>query len=200
MPNWGNSVMSMNREIYMAKHVLGSTDGKGIYHSFYLPNSAVMFAGSMLITGGGVIGVCPNSGHFKPTENNTLALLQALAMFSIPLEPLGVFDHYGRFQNFALDFMRTYERGKNLVDNMNESLRLNQEAAWANTQHPYVQKWVMKRMEAMAFRVKIPDPVASVGTAPPLGLPNSANTGAEDVVMDLDEEINYNQQNLNYNA
>jgi hypothetical protein len=156
--------MSMNREIYMAKHSIGKPLDKGIYHSFYLPGSAVMFAGSLLVVQGQVTGVCPNSGHYLPTENNTLALLQALAMYGVPLEQVMVFDHDGERNSLAPEFMKVNGDWPALRQNRDDSFAVSTTMAWANLQHPYVKQWIMRHTPIK--RVVAPPPISNAMPPP----------------------------------
>jgi hypothetical protein len=94
---YGFFVMSMSRDIYMAKHQSGSAVGAedGVYHSAYLGGEAAMAAGSMLIENGVIRVIRPDSGHYKPTDTNTIALLQALQMHGVPLDQIVIKDHTG---------------------------------------------------------------------------------------------------------
>jgi hypothetical protein len=158
----------------MAKHFLGTPHGeKGIYHSYYLPGSAVMFAGSLLVVQGNLVGVCPNSGHYLPTENNTLALLQALAMYGVPLDNLGVFYHNGNFDSMGTEFMKSKGAWRILGSNYGNSYEVSQATAWANLQHPYVQQWMRKRVDMWIRRAALPPPLPGAMPPPVQNVPQS---------------------------
>lgn len=88
-------VMSMSRDIYMTAHktATGVDQEDGFYHSSYLAGNAVMAAGSMLIEDGVVKALRSDSGHYKPTDTNSVSLLQALEMAGAPIDQISVFNH-----------------------------------------------------------------------------------------------------------
>jgi hypothetical protein len=145
-PNWGYCVMTMNREIYMAQHASAKRDSrarvvKGAYHSYYLEGQPVQFAGSMLIMKGKVVAVCPDSGHYKPNDNNTLAFLLALTMFGVPLFDVAVCPWDASAWVLAQDFIDA-KADWNLL-RVNQSANLSKNAAdWLYKQPPEIKKWV----------------------------------------------------------
>jgi hypothetical protein len=99
--NWGGFAMSMGRDIYMAKHHCTKDAGENgnFYHSSYLGGEPVMCAGTMLIENGVLKGVSTDSGHYRPTQQHVVNLLQALSMWGVNLSGLDVQDHYGALQS-----------------------------------------------------------------------------------------------------
>ncbi len=83
--NYGPFILTPGREFYMSYHRPGEgNQHNGLYHSSYLAGETVMAAGSMLIERGRVKRIRSDSGHYKPTDTNMLAVLQALKMFAVP--------------------------------------------------------------------------------------------------------------------
>jgi hypothetical protein len=109
--------MSMSRDIYMAKHKTATGVGKqdGIYHSAYLSGGAVMAAGSMLIRDGVILGLRPDSGHYQPTDMNSLSLLEALQMQGVPLDRCEVHTWDGNGAEIAGEFMEQKGNWENLL-------------------------------------------------------------------------------------
>jgi hypothetical protein len=105
--NYGSFVLSMERDFYMARHAPGSEDKfDGFYHSSYMAGKTVMAAGSMLIVGGRIERLRPNSGHYKPLDTNTLAVVQTLLMVGAPIHDLIVEDFLGKNPHKARDFLQ----------------------------------------------------------------------------------------------
>jgi hypothetical protein len=110
-------VMSMSRDFYMRQHYLGRWEtlpdqpgviefSAGLYHSSYLGDQAVMFAGSLLIENGVVKKIRPDSGHFKPVDSNMVAVLWALQMHGVSLHDVMVYDYNGNNPMWADTFLR----------------------------------------------------------------------------------------------
>lgn len=126
---WGSFVMTMGREMYMAKHALGSYGGNnGIFHSSYLAGEAVSCAGSMLVENGKIRKIRSDSGHYKPTDTNMLALLQAFQMLAIPLKDMKVVSFDGKTEVNAPDFFRASAKWDLLLANANSTYSDNQSA------------------------------------------------------------------------
>jgi hypothetical protein len=177
-PNWGYCVMTMNREIYMAKHAPATkVDGRvklGAYHSYYLEGQPVQFAGSMLIVAGKVSAVCPDSGHYKPNDNNTLAVLQALIMFGVALDAVAVFPWSGDVVVMANDFIDAKADWVKLRTNQGKNRRVNA-GDWLEKQPPEIKRWVdwVERMNAVNSKAPVSAPVVSGPPAPGFALPSS---------------------------
>lgn len=93
--SWGGFAMSMGRELYMARHHCG--EGKAgpgengnFYHSSYLGGDAVMCAGTMRIVDGLITDVANDSGHYQPTSDSFVALLEALRMHGVAVDQIRV--------------------------------------------------------------------------------------------------------------
>jgi hypothetical protein len=97
----------------------------------------------MLIIKGKVWAVCPDSGHYKPTDNSTLALLQALRMHAVPLEDVAVFSWNGALMVMADDFTSANADWNKLVANQQTSKDAIAQD-WYDKQPAEVQKWFDK--------------------------------------------------------
>jgi hypothetical protein len=152
VPDWGYCVMSMNRELYMARHEAGDEKRKkkGVYHSYYLAGRTPMFSGSMLIEAGEIKGIAPNSGHYKSNKNNTLALLQALQMFSVPLTNVSIYDKDCNFESKAPAFLRSNGKWRTM-ENASIATRNEEEDEWLAMQHKSVQEWAEFRRKVNQY-------------------------------------------------
>jgi len=72
--------MSMGRKIFMAHH-RGSFGRHNFFHSSYLAGDTVLCTGTMLIRGGAVLAIKNDSGHYQPTLEHLLNVVQALQMY-----------------------------------------------------------------------------------------------------------------------
>ncbi len=54
--------------------------------SSYLAGNAVMCTGTMLIRRGRILGIRNDSGHYRPTADHVVNVLEALKMFGVPLD------------------------------------------------------------------------------------------------------------------
>ncbi len=123
--NYGYFVMSMGREIYMMRHgPIPGTDYR-IFHSTYLAGDATMAAGSMLIENGVVKRIRPDSGHYKPTGSNMLALLQTLRMVGVPLDRIVMETFVGVEVGFATEFFRHNANWDRLLNQRDSTLQDN---------------------------------------------------------------------------
>jgi len=87
--DYGGFTMGMNRELYMAPHLctLESEQKKmNFYHSSYLAGSAVLCTGPILIRGGRILGILDHGGHYRPTLDHLVNVLEALRMFGVALD------------------------------------------------------------------------------------------------------------------
>jgi hypothetical protein len=60
------------------------------YHSSYLAGDKVLCAGTILIRAGRILGIRNNSGHYKPTADHLVNVLEALKMHGVPLDIISV--------------------------------------------------------------------------------------------------------------
>ena len=104
--DFGGFIMTMERELYMAKHWVGGRGSqKGTFHSSYTAGERVIMAGNMLIEGGVIRTIRSDSGHYQPTEMNMAALLQALGMYGVDLHTIDLMDFKGDPIGKADDFL-----------------------------------------------------------------------------------------------
>ncbi|HEY1377435.1 MAG TPA: hypothetical protein VGF55_11615 [Gemmataceae bacterium] len=109
LDGFGGFVMTMDREVYMAKHTIGGQFGQnGVYHSSYTAGRVVTRAGTMLIKAGEIKAVRSDSGHYKPTEQNMAALLQGLSMYGVNLRQIGLIGYDGMFLGYAPEFLASH--------------------------------------------------------------------------------------------
>jgi hypothetical protein len=97
IPNddYGFFVLTMGRDLYMAKHKAGGPGGKGFYHSSYVGGDPIICSGTMLIQQGVIKRIRFDSGHYMPQANNYRALIMALRMWGIPLDRVAFEDFNG---------------------------------------------------------------------------------------------------------
>jgi hypothetical protein len=96
-PGYGAFILTMDRNLYMARHQPGENKAfNGFYHSSYLAGQAVMAAGSMLVEAGRIRRMRSDSGHYKPFDTNMLQVLQTLKMLGMPIHDIMVEDFRGR--------------------------------------------------------------------------------------------------------
>jgi hypothetical protein len=81
-PGFAGFVLSMGRDFYMADHH-GCYRRDNFFHSSYLAGTPVLCAGSMLIHNGKVLWIKNDSGHYKPTLDHLVNVVQALEMYGI---------------------------------------------------------------------------------------------------------------------
>jgi hypothetical protein len=89
-PDWAPFIMTLEREFYMSRHTLNVPGAPNIFHSAYTGGGTVCAAGTMLIRSGQILGIRPDSGHYKPLENNIAVAITALGMHSVPLSAIEV--------------------------------------------------------------------------------------------------------------
>jgi len=90
-------VMSMSREIYIARHeCVGAVKEGNFYHSSYFLGGPVMSAGSLWIENGVVKWICADSGHYQPHDTNMVSLLMALRMHGVSLAGVNITDYSHR--------------------------------------------------------------------------------------------------------
>ncbi len=104
--NFGGFVMTMEREVFMAKHaIVGACSRLGVFHSSYTAGDRVIMAGTMLIESGVIKAIRSDSGHYHPTQQNMAALLQGLAMFGVDLRPIRLVNFDGTPLGTAREFL-----------------------------------------------------------------------------------------------
>lgn len=104
---WGPFVMTLEREFYMAKHWLGTPGHSNVFHSAYTKGRPVSAAGTMLVEGGVIKGIRPDSGHYKPLEHNLVVALLALQMHGVPMRQLELQDYAGEPFGTAHEFVQS---------------------------------------------------------------------------------------------
>ncbi|HEX3717672.1 MAG TPA: hypothetical protein VH595_06865 [Verrucomicrobiae bacterium] len=83
--------LSMDREFFMAHHRGGFLDGN-FFHSSYLAGNTVLCAGTMLIEYGLVKGIANDSGHYQPTHDHLLNVVQTLKMHGCDMNIITVWS------------------------------------------------------------------------------------------------------------
>ncbi len=126
--NYGYFVMSMGRDIYMMRHGSIKDSNYRIFHSTYLAGDTTMAAGSMLIEHGIVKRIRPDSGHYKPTSSNMLALLQTLQMVGVQIAGIVMENFHGQEVGTAVDFFRKNADWDRLLHQRDETLKDNKAA------------------------------------------------------------------------
>jgi hypothetical protein len=95
--NYGQFILTMGRDLYMARHTPGEEDKfNGFYHSSYVAGQAVMAAGSMLIESGRVRRIRSDSGHYRPVDTNMMSTLRALQMVGAPIHDVIIENFTGK--------------------------------------------------------------------------------------------------------
>jgi hypothetical protein len=126
--NYGYFVASMGREIYMMRHGPIKDSNYRIFHSTYLAGGTTMAAGSMLIEHGIVKRIRPDSGHYKPTNSNMLALLQTLQMVGVQIAGIIMENFHGQEVGLAADFFRQNADWERLLHQRDQTLQDNKTA------------------------------------------------------------------------
>ena len=155
--NYGFFVLTMSRDLYMAKH--NPTDGKGIpgfYHSSYVAGDPVQCSGTMLIERGVIKRIRFNSGHYQPTLNNMRSLVMALRMWGVRLNDVVFEDYQGQLVGGT-------GKVQDLVASTNVMSTLNQgrEAAIKNGEQAFLKKPGVDSSKIPAF-----DPRLNWGNRP----------------------------------
>jgi hypothetical protein len=119
---WGGFAMSMGRDIYMARHHCVANKGN-FYHSSYLGGQPVMCAGTMKIEGGIVRGICTDSGHYQPTDQHMLNVINTLMMVGAPIAQITVYNYDCTFQCDAHTFWAWNGNWSTLCDMRRVNLR-----------------------------------------------------------------------------
>ena len=114
MKGFRGFAMSMSRDIYVSgEHTPDAGSGEAFFHSSYLAGGTVMCAGSIKIEKGIIKGMCPDSGHYKPTLNHVAYFLECLQMHGVNLDKVEVFDFKHQSVGSATDFLKN--RSKNFL-------------------------------------------------------------------------------------
>jgi hypothetical protein len=79
-PDYAGFAMSMSRQIFMAHH-RGCFRKHNFFHSSYLSGDSVLCTGTMLIRKGRVLAIKNDSGHYQPTLEHLLNVVEALQMY-----------------------------------------------------------------------------------------------------------------------
>lgn len=82
-PGYAGFALSMGREIFMAHH-RGSFWEHNFFHSSYLSGDTVLCTGTMKIERGVVRAIKNDSGHYQPTLEHLLNVVETLQMHGIP--------------------------------------------------------------------------------------------------------------------
>jgi hypothetical protein len=123
-------VMSMSRDLYMRQHYSATLKpipyaatnlNPGIYHSSYLGATGVSFAGSMLVENGIIRAIRNDSGHFQPIDSNYVALLWALQMYGVSIDPIWLFDYTGWKVTKARHFLNVNGDWEKLVSSYEQT-------------------------------------------------------------------------------
>jgi len=78
-PGYAGFALSMSREFFMAHHRGGFAKGN-FFHSSYLGGDSVLCTGTIQIEYGAVKAVMNDSGHYKPSREHLLNVVQSLQM------------------------------------------------------------------------------------------------------------------------
>jgi hypothetical protein len=107
-PDWGCFVMTLQRDIYMAKPTVGAVNSQsGMFHSSFTGGDIVTMAGTMLIRHGIIKGIRTDSGHYTPTQMNMAMLLQALSMYGVDVSRIKLYNWDGTELGKAPEFMKS---------------------------------------------------------------------------------------------
>jgi hypothetical protein len=171
LPGAAPFVMTMEREFYLTRHYLNVPGHENIFHSAYTSGGIVAAAGTMLVNAGTIVGIRPDSGHYKPLENNIVGALTALGMFGVPLQQITVYGYAGVGDRLgsALDFMRSRLTWSEFMAARKDMRGIRQEKAEAE-------------MKAAAIAARPPRPPRPYAPPPPLPPRNDLATagGYED--------------------
>jgi hypothetical protein len=88
-PGMCGFAMSMSRDIYVNHH-RGGFGHDNFFHSSYLAGDAVQCSGSMLIRKGQILCIKNDSGHYRPTLDHIVNVLECLKMHNVDLSKIMV--------------------------------------------------------------------------------------------------------------
>lgn len=132
LDDWGMIVMTLDRKVYMGPPDIGD-HGKnnGMFHSSFSNGGQVTFAGTALIRQGRILGLRPDSGHYKPTLMNVALGLQGLAMYGVNLRNVQLYSFDARPLGDALGFLQSNLRWQDFkAQKKNEKLHRQQGATF----------------------------------------------------------------------
>lgn len=89
-PGFAGYALRMDRTLYMARQREGGEGKTKIAHSAYTGGQAVLCAGEIAIVKGKIVCVTTASGHYKPTPEKLLHVLNFLAMHGVNMSELAV--------------------------------------------------------------------------------------------------------------
>lgn len=90
-PGYAGFALSMDRELFMAHHRGGFSKGN-FFHSSYLGGNAVLCSGTIHIEYGLVKGIANDSGHYQPSHDHLLNVVQTLKMHGCDMNILYVWS------------------------------------------------------------------------------------------------------------
>jgi hypothetical protein len=159
--DYGGFIMTMERELFMAKHWIGDIDSRaGVFHSSYTAGDRVIMAGNMLIKGGVIWAIRSDSGHYQPTEMNMAALLQALGMLGVSLRRIALFDYKNNPLGTAPDFLKARESWDQFVQQRTDE-RQNRKESDDYRQDTLGQKPRFPHLQPKSAPQTMPQPTAS---------------------------------------
>jgi len=96
--DFAHFVMDMDRDLYMGPHMSVNAERAGKVpevHSSWLRGKPVQCAGSLCIENGVVTGLQNNSGHYQPTDENMLNVLEFFKTVGVNIHKIQVWDYEG---------------------------------------------------------------------------------------------------------
>jgi hypothetical protein len=88
-PGYAGFALSMGRELFMSFH-RGGFDKNNFFHSSYLSGDTVLCTGTIKIEYGVVKGIMNDSGHYKPSAEHMVNVLQTLRMHGVDVRRVAV--------------------------------------------------------------------------------------------------------------
>jgi hypothetical protein len=88
-PGYAGFALSMGRELFMAHH-RGGFHKDNFFHSSYLSGDTVLCTGTILIKHGSVQGLINDSGHYQPTIEHLVNVLQTFRMQGVDVSKIWV--------------------------------------------------------------------------------------------------------------
>lgn len=128
---WARFAMSMSRDIYLAPHIPFKAaqrfreDGAPapVCHSSYLAGKPVLCAGSMEINQGIITGLKSDSGHYRPTYQQLMNVIQHLAVVGVDISKVSVCDFLGWPLGTGREFLRNNEQWRKRLDETGQEFR-----------------------------------------------------------------------------
>ena len=191
LPDFGMFVMTLERDIFMAKPDIGA-NGKnnGLFHSSFTGGDIVIMAGTMLIRGGVILAIRPDSGHYKPTEMNMALLLQSLAMYSVNVDRIELYAWDATLLGTGNSFLKSRMSWKQFVEHRKDE----QEHRIETDNHREFYGTGQKKFPHLK---NAPPPAIPSLPKPPLPNTNLPNTGnlylnkTSTNQLDSDTKLNY---------